>query len=681
MPTENDFALMAGKKRGRRPPRGWRYTNLTMQAKQRALGSCLALAAVASTLVPRAISQDRKAPQTPAERNEVKEQLESVAIIERKLMVPMQDGKRMATDVYRPRDQSRKYATIFVRTPYNFNYWPNARLGMPRDLTPVLDAVKRGYAWVDMNERGHFFSEGNYDILGPPVTDGSDAISWITSQPWSNGKLGTIGCSSTAEWQLAVAALGNPGFTTMIPQGFGAGVGRVAPFFEQGTWYRGGAVQMWMISWLYGQQNQVRPMFSPETPREDLVRASKLFDLGAQMPPVDWSKALRHLPEQDILKALDGPRGIFADHMDVPTGGAMIQRTPNDPAWYRGGLWHDDKPINIPGFWFMSWYDMSTGPNLAAYNFVRRTARPEVGRQQYAVIAPTLHCAYTRATAHTIVGERDIGDARLDYDALTYGWFDHFLKGEDNHILEKMPRVRYYTMGSNKWQSSETWPPEGAAPITYFLGSAGSANSLFGDGVLAAAAPPRDTPDRFTYDPTNPVPSHGGGVCCMGNAVPAGAFDQRTIESRADVLVYSTEPLKEGAEVSGPVQVTLYVSSDAKDTDFTTRLIDVYPDGTAYNLDETIQRVRYREGYVRPPVWIEKGKIYKVALPEMTTSNYFAPGHRIRIDISSSNFPQFDRNLNTGGNNYDQSRGVVAHNAVHHSAEHASQVTLSVVRR
>ena len=181
------------------------------------------------------------------------------------------------------------------------------------------------------------------------------------------------------------------------------------------------------------------------------------------MPPVDWSKALQHLPEMDIIKAVDGPHGIFADRMEVSTGGAMIKRTPNDPAWYRGGLWHDDMPINVPGFWFMSWYDVSVGPNLAAYNYVRKTARPEIANQQYAVIAPTLHCAYKRATENTIVGERNMGDARLDYDALTYGWFDHFLKGEDNDVLEKMPKVRYFTMGMNKWQTSDTWPPAGRA--------------------------------------------------------------------------------------------------------------------------------------------------------------------------------------------------------------------------
>jgi len=634
------------------------------------------------TILGTAAAQGRGAPDPKlvAARNATEQELESIAVVERKVMVPMRDGKRMATDVYRPKDASKKYPIVFVRTPYNFNFW-DVRNGAPRDLTAELQAVKRGYAYVEMNERGHFFSEGAYDILGAPLTDGVDALRWMASRPWSNGKVGTIGCSSTAEWQLGVAAQGDPAFAAMIPQGFGAGVGRVQPYYEQGNWYRGGAVQMLFIAWIYGEQNQVRPMVPPNTPQEELIRVSKMFDLAPQMPRVDWSKALRYLPEMDIIKAVDGPHGIFADHAEVSTGGAMIKRAPNDAAWYRGGLWHDNMKINVPGFWFMSWYDVSIGPNLAAYNYVRKTARPDIANQQYAVIAPTLHCGYKRASENTVVGERSMGDARLDYDALTYGWFDHFLKGEDNKVLETMPKIRYFTMGINKWQTADTWPPAGSQPMTLFLASAGKANTRNGDGALAAAPAAADNPDNFTYDPMDPVPSYGGNVCCTGNAVTGGAFDQRKMEERPDVLVYTSEPLKDGIEVSGPIEVTLYVSSDAKDTDFSVKVLDVYPDGTAYNLDETIQRARYRDGYERPPVWMEAGKVYKVALQPMTTSNFFASGHRIRLEVTSSNFPRFDRNMNTGGNNYDEAKGVVAHNSIHHSRQYSSQVTLNVVKR
>jgi putative CocE/NonD family hydrolase len=179
----------------------------------------------------------------------------------------------------------------------------------------------------------------------------------------------------------------------------------------------------------------------------------------------------------------------------------------------------------------------------------------------------------------------------------------------------------------------------------------------------------------------NPVPSYGGNVCCTGTAIQAGSFDQRQMEARPDILVFTSEPFKEGTEVSGPIEPTLFVSSDARDTDFTIKVIDVYPDGRAYNLDESIQRMRYRDGYEKPPVWMERGRTYKVTLQPLTTSNYFEAGHKLRIEVSSSNFPRFDRNLNTGGRNYDEATGVAAHNVVHHSKQYPSQVTVRVVKR
>jgi putative CocE/NonD family hydrolase len=618
-------------------------------------------------------------PEQAERRWALEKELASVAVIDRKVMLPMRDGVRLATDIYRPKDASEQFPAIFVRTPYNFNFW-DVRNGVPADMNAALTAVKRGYAYVVQNERGHFFSEGNYDILGSPA-DGYDTLAWISAQPWSNGKVGTTGCSSTAEYQMGVAALGHPAYAAMNVQGFGAGVGRVRPYFEQGNWYRGGAVQMLFITWLYGEQNQVRPMFPPGTAQDDLIRASKSFDLAQQQPRVDWSQALWHLPTQDILKAVDGPGGIFADAMPVSTGGRMMQRTPNDPAWYKGGLFHDDQFLNVPGLWFMSWYDVSVGPNLALYNYVRRTARPDIAAQQWAVIAPVAHCSYTRAAEDTVVGERSMGDARWNYQDVVYAFFDRFLKSEPSPAIEKLPKVTYFTMGSNKWQTAETWPPAGATPQTLYLSSAGKANTMDGDGVLAQAPPAADAPDSFTYDPMTPVTSFGGNVCCTGTAITPGAFDQRKMEVRPDILVYTSEPFKTGTEVSGPITPTLYVSSDAKDTDFTVKVIDVYPDGRAYNLDESIQRMRWREGYEKPPVWMEPGKVYKVTLQPLTTSNFFQPGHRLRIEVSSSNFPRFDRNLNTGGNNYDEATGVVAHNVVHHSKQYPSSVTVTVVKR
>ncbi len=637
------------------------------------------LALVCANVVPGLYAQDDA---KIASRSAIEKELESVAIIERKVMVPMRDGKRMQADIYRPKDESKKYPILFSRTPYNFNYWDVA-LGAPRDMSHELEAVKRGYIYIEMNERGRYFSEGDYDILGTPLTDADDALTWMDAQPWSAAKVGLIGCSSTAEWQLSVATRGDKALTAFVPESFGAGVGRVGPYYEQGNWFRGGAVQMLFIPWVYDSgllTQDGRPTFPPGMSQQALVIAARSYDLSAHSPPVDWSKALLHLPVKDILSAVGGGHGIFAE--TTPSGKpGMITRTPNDPAWYQGGLWNDSQHVTVPGLWLMTWYDISVAPNLAAYNDARAHAgSPAVADEQYAIIAPVAHCSYKGASEHTIVGERDMGDARLDYDALTYGWFDHFLKGEDNGALTKSPHVRYYTMGSNRWQSSDTWPPKDAKPVTFYLASSGHANSLYGDGALLPSPAAKDEADQFVYDPLNPVPTLGGGFCCLGN-YKAGAVDQRALEARNDILVYSTGPLRQGIEVSGPIDVTLYISSDAKDTDFTVKLVEVLPDGTAYNLDDNIQRVRYREGYNKPPVWMEKDQVYKVTLQPMQTSDYFAPGHQLRIEVSSSNFPRYDRNLNTGGANYDEAQGVVAHNAVHHSARYPSSITLSVVAK
>jgi putative CocE/NonD family hydrolase len=328
-----------------------------------------------------------------------------------------------------------------------------------------------------------------------------------------------------------------------------------------------------------------------------------------------------------------------------------------------------------------SWYDISQGPNLALFNHVRANAEdPEVRDGQYVVIAPTPHCRFQTEKKKTLVGERDMGDVRFDYDDLTARWFDYWLKGEDNGVLTDTPRVQYYTMGLNKWQSADAWPPAEAEMVTWYLSSEEGANSLFGDGRLESSPPASTGSDHFTYDPAVPVPSLGGGVCCNGGAVEPGVFDQRGIEARQDVLVYTSEPLEEALEITGTIGVKLYVGSDARDTDFSVKLIDVHPDGTAFNIDESIQRARFREGYDKQ-VFMEPGEIYELEITPMSTSAWVDQGHRIRLEVSSSSFPRFARNLNTGGNNWEDKEGVVAHNSVHHSAEYPSQVRLPVVRR
>lgn len=618
-----------------------------------------------------ALASAHAAPARAAEAPPTLQDLQRIAIADTMVMMPMRDGVRLATDIYRPRDAKGKVPVIFIRTPYDFNKIAGG------NLTLAYQGVRHGYAVVIQNERGRYYSEGEWEILGHPRTDGYDALTWLAEQDWSSGAVGTLGCSSSAEWQLALAAQSHPAHKAMIPMAAGAGIGRVGEFHEQGNWYKGGVPQTLFAVWLYSVQQTTYPRFPAGLEQEQLQQLRRLYDLAPSMPEVDWKKQLRKLPAIDWLDDAGANTGPMRE---------MMVRKPDDPAWYRGGLYHDDEPFGVPALWFNSWFDVSQGPNLAVFNHARAKGTTQAVRDgQYAVIAPTLHCAFFNIPEHDdlVVGELNVGRAAFPVYETMFGFFDHYLKGTKNGFPAKTPPVQYYTMGGrNAWQSAEAWPPKAAQPATFLLASDGRANSLFGDGRLVPAAgaetPPGAASDSFTYDPMNPVPSLGGGVCCNAGAAPGGSYDQRGIAARADVLVYDTEPLAEPMEVTGFVRATLYVSSDARDTDFTVKLVDVHPDGTAYNVDDTILRARYRDGYDKQ-VFMQPGQVYELNPTPMSTSYRFEAGHRIRVEVSSSKFPQYMRNLNTGGNNYDETEGVVAHNTVHHGAQYPSRIELPVV--
>ncbi len=600
--------------------------------------------------------------------------LTEAAAHQRMVMVPMRDGVHLASEIYTPKNSDGPFPVIFWRTPYNFSPLAGSNPSRPNALLKfALDAVERGYAFVVQNERGKFFSEGEWEILGFPRTDGYDALTWLADQPWSTGKVATLGCSSTAEWQMALAAMNHPAHAAAVPMAQGAGIGRMGPFFEQGNFFRGGAIQMPMASWLYGTQNTQRPTFPDDTTREDLIRLATYFDLAPRMPPVDWKKAFFHLPVIELMEAIGGPKGTFAE---------FGKRLPDDPAWYDGGLYHDNEDFGVPALWMNSWYDLSVGPNLALFHHAHTKASDEAVRNgQYMVIAPTLHCAMYRLEDPTMVGDRDMGTVDFGLDEMLFSFLDRYMKDEDTGFETTYDRVRYYAMGENEWRGTSDWPPPEATELVMYLDSQGSANSLGGDGVLTGNAPGKAPgkaapTDSFRYDPMNPVPTRGGNFCCLGGE-PEGPFDQRSVEARHDVLVYTSEPLEEPLDVAGNIPVTLYVSSDAPDTDFTVKLLDVYPDGRAFNLDDSILRVRYREGFDKK-VLMTEGEVYEIELGPLATANVFGVGHRVRVEVSSSNFPRYDRNLNTGGNNYDEVAARTAHNTVHHSAKYPSRIVLPV---
>jgi len=613
-----------------------------------------------------AVSAAHASPETNKHKDveTLQAELAEKADIYRKLKAPMRDGVGLSTDVYVPKNRKGGAPAIFWRTPYDYD--PVRKI----HLLQIHEAIDRGYAFVMQNERGRFFSEGDWVLLGDPQKDGVDALDWIAEQDWSNGKVGLLGCSSPAEWQLALAAQDHPALAAMVPAAPGAGIGKAGPYVEHGNWYRGGAEQMFYAPWLYNSvQPDIRPLFSEDLTPEQRALAAKLYDLSPEMPEADWSEIIRTLPIRDHLKVAGVERETYSE---------FIARTPASKDWREGGLFYDDTmQIEAPALWLFSWYDVSIAPNLALYQHARSNEDKATADAQYAVVGPNLHCAFWSDRV-TQSGDRTFKDADFGAYETVFSFFDRYLMGKRNGFERSQPAVKYYDMGSDGWRTTKAWPPEGAETVEFYLSSEDGANSLSGDGALVRSAPEEGGADSFAYDPMNPVPSLGGGICCIGDAVEGGAFDQRSVEARSDVLVYTSEPLEDDLVVAGPVGVTLYVSSDAPDTDFTVKLVDVFPDGTAYNLDETIQRVRWREGYEKRAAPMEDGETYEIEFQPMTTANTFKAGHRVRLEVSSSNFPRFSRNLNTGGANYDESEGVVANNTVRHSKAHPSKLTLTV---
>ncbi|MFN8574112.1 MAG: CocE/NonD family hydrolase [Gemmatimonadaceae bacterium] len=602
--------------------------------------------------------------------------IDAHADIEDMVMIPMRDGVRLYHLIFFPKGKPRQnLPTVIIRTPYLIDA---RHIG----FTPyVASFLAHDYAVIWEYERGRFFSEGTYTFLVRTAEDGADLLGWITKQPWSNGKVGAIGCSSSAEEQHRLNAANIPGLAAVVPMGSGAGIGRVGAYNEMGNFYRGGAVHLagW-VPWYYdiALGNPARPVFPSSYTRQDMIRIHQQWNL---MPEIRTSamrvdSAMSTLPINQIMNVLESPPSDFDN---------FVNRLPNDPRWRETEFGSADDHNSAPALYINSWYDISMGPNAAIFEHAVKNAATEVARNESRmVIAPTLHCSMGRGESeHTIVGERDMGDARFDYVGLVQDWFDHFLKGVDNSVT-KQPRVRAYLMGANQWRTYDAWPPKEAHDVAYYLDSDGGANTRFGNGRLTATQPAKAGDDRFTYDPLTPVPTYGGGTwCCYSRSVltageQAGAYDQSGIEMRSDVLVYTTPPLTQALEVTGPVKATLFLSSDRKDTDLTIKLIDVDPQGRAYMLDETIQRVRWREGWDHP-VFMEPGQVYKVDISPMTTSNTFLPGHRIRVEVSSSNFPHFERNLNTGGNNFDEKDPLIAHNVIHHGPRYPSSIVLPVV--
>jgi putative CocE/NonD family hydrolase len=576
----------------------------------------------------------------PAARYEVR--------VEKNYAVAMRDGVRLATDVYFPVGlEGERLPVVLLRLPYDKETYGGA-------IPPARFFAGQGYAVVVQDVRGKFQSEGEYLVSAADRLDGYDTVEWAANQPWSNARVGTYGCSYLGENQTQLAAMRHPAHVAAIPQAAGGSVGSAGGRYGYFGIYEGGVFGLSASFGWFRSAARKRPGGSPA-------------------PAIEVGAALRELPTIDLMNRYGPP--------DRETDWEEFLREPLTGEWWEAlGYLRDDDRFDTPAIHVNSWYDLGANETLQQWRMMQDNAEsPRARDHQYVILSPTSHCLSERATANTVVGDIDFGDARLDYWSIYLRWFDHWLKGEENGVTD-MPKVQYYTLGRNEWRSADEWPIPGVRSTTLHLHSDGGANSRFGDGRLDDRAPTNETPDRFTYDPADPVPSRGGSVCCTGNPLDQpGAFDQSDIEERDDVLVYTGDPVGDGGlEITGPVSAVLHVSSDASDTDFTVKLLDVYPDGRAINVLEGIKRARFRNGYERAE-FMEPGETYRIDVDLHAVSYWFAPGHRLRVEVSSSNFPRFERNLNTGGNNYDETEWRIARNVIHHTPSAPSYLVLPIV--
>jgi hypothetical protein len=565
-------------------------------------------------------------------------------LVERAVMVPMRDGVRLATDLYRPKDVTSTVPTILIRTPYNKSANPNG------DAAAMFFA-SHGYGVVVQDVRGKFASEGQFRVYEGDMTDWSDAFDWIGAQPWSTGRIGTYGCSYLGEGQIIAAQQRHPRHIAAIAQAAGGNLGRVGRKRQFWGSVEGGTFALSInFGWM--------PVFAS-------------VDKGARpMPKVDLASFFRTLPTIDMTDRAGSPSWDWRN---------FLERAPDDPWWDARGYLTDKDSVSVAALHVSSWFDLADEALIEAEIFRKNGVNERARTGQYAIISPTTHCASERASSQTKVGDLMVGDARLHYFETYLAWFDRWLRGNE-HALDSLPRFQYYVIGRNEWRTSDRWPVKGMQETAFYLRSDGNANTSNGTGRLTSLAPTRERPDTFTYDPDNPVPSRGGSICCTGNPkdVP-GSFDNADIELRPDVLVYTGDVLRNGLELTGPMRAVVYLSSRAPDTDVTVKVLDVFPDGRVMNMQEGITRVRYRDGFDKARMMVPD-QVYEVPIDLHATSWYLPAGHRLRVEISSSSFPHFDRNLNTGGRNYDETTFRAALNTVHHTSRYPSRLILPVVR-
>ncbi len=570
----------------------------------------------------------------------------------------MRDGVVLRANVYRPAGEG-KWPVLLTRLPYGKDFTLGGAVLDPAQV------ARRGYVVIVQDTRGRFNSEGEWNPMRNEAQDGYDTIEWASKLHYSNGIVGMYGISYFGFTQWISLIQQPPSLKAAIP---------IMTWNDplNGTLFRGGALELgvqaqWHLSMgidVLMRRHRTDP--DPSKFGEALYKLAQDIDaMGTQgyysLPLKEFEPLVRNDVAPAFFEGVASP--MDRNHADQLT------------------IMGKHEQVTAPTFNIGGWYDIFVQDTIDHFRIMRTQGSTPEARQSKLLIGPWTHGGFMNP-----IGELNFGmgataaliDLKIDFMSLQLRWFDHFLKEIDTGITSEAP-IKIFVMGANIWRDEQEWPLARAIETRYYLHSNGNANSLKGDGVLSTSAPESESPDQYDYDPANPVLTRGGALLMTPEFRP-GPFDQTPVESREDVLVYSTPALEQDVEVTGPISVHLWATSSAPDTDFVARLVDVHPNGYAQNLTDGIIRARYRNfAHSEQPSLIEPGKAYEYEIDLWSTSNVFKQGHRIRLDITSSCFPRWDRNPNTGHDFGSSSEIVVAHQTILHDAEHPSYVLLPIV--
>jgi putative CocE/NonD family hydrolase len=553
--------------------------------------------------------------------------------VQTNVRVKTRDGVSLVADIYRPKIEGR-LPVLLTRTPYN-----------RKDPETGMYLASRGYVVILQDTRGRFDSEGEFYPFRNEADDGYDTIEWAASLPYADGRVGMFGGSYVGATQMLAASSNPPHLVGIFPY-------VTAMEYYEGWTYEGGALMQWFASsWTSG--------LTEDTVRRKTAALNRSSQWVEQLPADDY-------------RLFNAPTAAEV----APYFRDWVEHETDDDYWRKIRVSDFYNKMNVKALHAGGWHDIFSGGSIRNFMRLQKEAPTREARDgQRLLMGPWAHAA---TSPEGKIGDVTFGSqAVLDMNATIVKWYDFAIKGQQNEFATAAP-VKIFVMGDNVWRAEKEFPLARTSYTKYYLHASKGAQSVSGDGLLSTASPQKERADTYDYDPASPVRTIGGRLCCGG--LPPGPFDQSPNESRSDVLVYSTPPLDRDVEVTGFITVDLYAATSAADTDFTAMIVDVDAKGYARYLGDGVIRARFRNSREKPEP-IEPGKIYKYAIDLWATSNVFKAGHRIRVYVSSSNFPRFNRNLNTGEKTFGGTRMVKARQTIYHDIEHPSAIVLPVIPR